>query len=90
MKRFGSVLLLLVLTLSAVPTLADSCADQRAALAQQARQLQAEITQFNSQCGGTLTRSEYNARQCGPWGARLDAWNARLDAAAKELAKRCP
>jgi hypothetical protein len=79
----------IVLGLFALPTLADSCADQKAALVQQAKQLQAEMNQFNSRCGGTLSRSEYEARQCRPWGARLDAWNARLDQEFKELARRC-
>ena len=89
MKRFGIVLTLFVLGLFALPTLADQCADQKGALVEEAKKLQAEINQYNSQCGGTRSKSEYALHNCRQWGERLDQWNASLDQRFKELAKRC-
>jgi hypothetical protein len=84
----------LVLALFALPTLADTaheaaCAQERAALQQQMKQLQADMDAFNSQCGGRRSKSEYAARNCAQRGAQLDQRNANLAAATKSFNARC-
>jgi hypothetical protein len=93
MKRCGIILVLLVLALFALPTLADSrqesCARERAALSQQMKQLQADRDVFNRECGGTRSKSEYAARNCGQRGAALDRRNTNLAAASQSYNQRC-
>jgi hypothetical protein len=90
MKRCG-IVMFLVLALFALPTPADTpaCAQERAAIQAQAKQLQADMNVFNSECGGTRTKSEYAAKNCAQRGKALDQRNANLDAAVKSFNLRC-
>jgi hypothetical protein len=94
MKRFAAVLMLLVLALFALPTLAATpqeaaCAQERDALQAQMKQLQADMSVFNSECGGARSKSEYVAHNCAQRGAQIDQRNANLAAAAKSFSARC-
>lgn len=56
----------------------------------EANALKQDIAGYNAKCGGTHTKSVYESLRptCDPWGARVDANNARLDREAKELTQQ--
>ncbi len=89
MKYFWIVLTLLFLAPSALPAPANSCADQKAALMERARNHDVKVQAFNQDCARPLPQNSPAHYQCVQRRQEIEAEAAALQQQASDLAKRC-